>query len=171
MKYLLTLGHRRIGFITGTMEFGCAQQRLAGYQTALQDHGVPIDPQLIGEGDFLQPQGYYCSHTLLSLAEPPTAIFASNDVMAFGVMEAARERGLRLPEELSIIGFDDIPQAAHVHPELTTVRQPLEEMGRCATTLLLKYIEQPDKEVERIELATRLVIRQSCLALRSTPIS
>ncbi len=97
---------------------------------ALKDAGVPVDPQLVCEGDFLQLQGYQCTQTLLNLAEAPTAIFASNDVMAFGVMEAARERGLRLPEDLSIVGFDDIPQAGHVHPLLTTVRQPLEEMGR-----------------------------------------
>src|SRR5450631_2124139 len=111
VAYLLTLGHRRIGFITGTMDFGCSQERLAGYEAALTDHGMPIEPQLIREGDFLQPQGYQCTQTLLDLVEAPTAIFASNDIMAMGVMEAARERGLRLPEDLSIVGFDDIPQA------------------------------------------------------------
>jgi LacI family transcriptional regulator len=162
ITYLLTLGHRRIGFITGTMDFGCAQQRLAGYRAALKEYGLPNDPQLVCEGNFLQPQGYQSAQTLLDLAMPPTAIFASNDVMAFGVMEAARERGLRLPDDLSIIGFDDIPQATHIHLPLTTVRQPLEEMGRTAAALLLHYIAQPTPEVERIELPTQLVIRQSC---------
>lgn len=164
MTYLLSLGHRRIGFITGTMEFGCARERLDGYKAALKDAGIPIDPRLVCEGDFMQPQGYLGAQQLLSLSEPPTAIFASNDMMAFGVMEVARERGLRLPGDLSIIGFDDIPQAAHVHPALTTVRQPLEEMGRSAARLLLKYIAQPNAEVERIELPTEFVIRESCQA-------
>jgi LacI family transcriptional regulator len=164
MVYLLSLGHRRIGFISGTMEFGCARERLDGYKAALQDHGIPSDPQLVCEGDFMQPQGYQCAQMLLSLPEAPTALFASNDMMAFGVMEAARERGLRLPDDLSIIGFDDIPQAEHVHPPLTTVRQPLEEMGQRAALLLLHYIAHPDAEIERVELPTQLVVRESCQA-------
>jgi LacI family transcriptional regulator len=89
----------------------------------------------------------------------------SNDVMAFGAMEAARELGYRIPQDLSIIGFDDIPQAAHVHPMLTTVRQPLEEMGRSAVNLLFKYISNPLTGVERVELSTRLVIRETCQRL------
>ena len=165
--FLLSLGHRHIGFITGTMEFGCARDRLDGYRAALKDYGLASDPQLVCEGDFMQPQGYHCAQKLLSLPEPPTAIFSSNDMMAFGVMEAARERGLRLPEDLSIVGFDDIPQASHVHPALTTIRQPLEEMGRSAAHLLLKYIAHPTAAIERIELPTRLIIRESCQALPS----
>ncbi len=167
--YLLELGHRRIGFITGPLGTGCARERLAGYKAALTDHGVVVDPQLIYEGQFFQPQGYQGAHHLLALPDPPTAIFASNDMMAFGVMEAARERGLRLPDDLSIVGFDDIPQASHVHPQLTTVRQPLEEMGRRASLLLLHYIEHPTAEVERIELPTELIIRESCQAPRAFP--
>jgi LacI family transcriptional regulator len=167
MTYLLSLGHRRIGFITGNMEFGCARERLDAYKAALNDHGLPLKEELICEGDFMQPQGYQCAQTLLSLPQPPTAIFASNDMMAFGVMEAARERGWRLPEDLSIVGFDDIPQAAHVHPTLTTVRQPLEEMGRSAARLLLQYIAEPTAEVERIELSTELILRESCQAPRT----
>lgn len=167
MSFLLSLGHRRIGFITGTMELGSARDRLDGYHAALKDHGIPADSHLLCEGDFMQPQGYQCAQELLSLPERPTAIFASNDMMAFGVMEAARERGLRLPEDLSIVGFDDIPQASYVHPALTTIRQPLEEMGRSATHLLLKYIAHPNAEIERIELPTRLIIRESCQALSS----
>ena len=167
MSFLLSLGHQRIGIITGTMEFGCARDRLDGYRAALKDHGIPTNPQLVCEGDFMQPQGYECAQRLLGLAERPSAIFASNDMMAFGVMEAARERGLRLPEDLSIVGFDDIPQASHVHPALTTIRQPLEEMGRSAALLLLKYIAHPNAEIERIELPTRLIIRESCQALSS----
>jgi LacI family transcriptional regulator len=165
-EYLLQIGHRRIGFITGDRETGCANQRLEGYKAALRDAHVMIDAQLIYEGLFFQPQGYQGAHHLLALPDPPTAIFASNDQMAFGVMEAARERGLRLPEDISVIGFDDVPQASHVHPQLTTVRQPLEAMGYRAALLLLHYIENPDAEIERVELPTELIFRASCQALR-----
>jgi LacI family transcriptional regulator len=161
-SYLLQLGHRRIGFITGTLEMGSAQDRLAGYKAALQKHDIPVLPELIRKGDFLQPHGYTCARELLNLAEPPTAIFTSNDISAFGVMEAVRDLGLQIPRDISIVGFDDIPQAAHVRPPLTTVRQPLEEMGRRAARLLLHYIENPSAEVERIELPTELIIRESC---------
>ncbi|MFO7166717.1 MAG: LacI family DNA-binding transcriptional regulator [Chloroflexota bacterium] len=163
-RYLIELGHRRIGFITGALELGCAVDRLAGYRAALAEFGLPDDPALVQEGDFFQPQGFTAANALLNLPEPPTAIFASNDEMAFGVLEAARMRGLRLPEDLSVIGFDDIPQTAHVHPALTTVRQPLEQMGRVAAETLLKLISDPQFVVERIVLPTELVIRESCCA-------
>jgi LacI family transcriptional regulator len=160
--YLLETGHRRIGFITGEMAYGCAPERLAGYRAALEEHHLVFDPALVSEGNFLQPQGYLCAQQLLTLPQPPTALVVSNDVMAFGAMEAARDLGLRIPVDLSIIGFDDIPQAAHMHPPLSTVRQPLEEMGRSAVNLLFKYIAQPLAEIERVELSTRLVLRESC---------
>lgn len=160
--YLIELGHRRIGFITGDMSLGCARDRLAGYQQALCDAGLPTDPTLIREGDFLQPQGFRCANELLDLAQPPTAIFASNDVSAFGAMEAVRNRGLRIPDDISIVGFDDIPQGTQVYPTLTTVRQPLAEMGRTAVQLLFTYIDEPDAPIKRIELPTELIIRQSC---------
>jgi LacI family transcriptional regulator len=167
-EYLIELKHRRIGFITGAMDQICAQDRLAGYKTALTDHGIAFDPELVYEGDFFQPQGYAGASALLELPHPPTAIFASNDVSAFGVMEAVREHGLRIPDDVSVLGFDDIPQAAHVHPPLTTVRQPLEEMGRTATRMLLEHIKDPLRLPERVELPTKLVLRQSCCPAKST---
>jgi LacI family transcriptional regulator len=157
--YLLELGHRRIGFITGTMDLGCSRDRLSGYQTALKQWGLLPAPALIREGDFFQTCGYTAAHELLALPEPPTAIFASNDVMAFGVMEAVRDHHLRIPEDISIVGFDDVPQATQVHPPLTTVRQPLEAMGRAAARLLLEIIEDPEALSQRIELPTELAIR------------
>lgn len=163
--YLLDIGHRRVGFITGEMAYGCAPERLAGYREALEDRQIAFDPELVSEGNFLQPQGYQCARQLLSLPQRPTALVVSNDVMAFGAMEAAREIGLRIPADLSIIGFDDIAQASHMHPPLSTVRQPLEEMGRSAVGLLLKYIANPLADVERVELSTRLVLRESCQPL------
>jgi len=166
-KYLVELGHQRIGFITGTMDQICAQDRLEGYKAALADHGVTFDPELVREGDFFQPLGYAGASALLELPHPPTAIFASNDVSAFGAMEAVREHGLRIPDDVSVVGFDDIPQAAHVHPPLTTVRQPLEKMGRTATRMLLEYINDPQRPIERVELPTELVLRQSCQPKKS----
>ncbi len=161
-RYLIELGHRRIGFITGDMTLGCARDRQVGYEQALREANLPIDPELIREGDFLQTRGFTSASEMLELEQPPTAIFASNDISAFGAMEAIRNRGLRIPEDISVMGFDDIPQTEQVHPALTTVRQPLAEMGRTAAQLLFTYIDKPDAGVKRIELPTTLSIRESC---------
>jgi LacI family transcriptional regulator len=161
-RYLIELGHRRIGFITGALELGSANERLAAYRAALAEAGLASDPALIHEGSFLQPQGFAGAETLLSLPDRPTAIFASNDAMAFGVMEAARMRSLRIPEDLSVIGFDDIPRAAEAYPPLTTVRQPLQQMGQTAVENLLNLIRDPQFEVKQIVLPTELIIRGSC---------
>ena len=166
-EYLIELGHRRIGFITGAIDQMCAQDRLEGYRSALVDHGLTYASELVYEGNFLQPLGYAGARALLELPDPLTAIFASNDVSAFGVMEAVWEQGLRIPDDVSVVGFDDIPQAAHVHPPLTTVRQPLEEMGRTATRMLLEYIKDPQRPIERVELPTELVIRETCCPPRA----
>jgi LacI family transcriptional regulator len=161
-EYLIKLGHRRIGFITGWMDLGCAQDRLDGYRVALRMNHIPEAPELIYEGTFAQLDGYIGASTLLDLPEPPTAIFASNDVMAMGAMDAIRNRGLRVPDDISVLGFDDIPQAALVRPALTTVQQPLEKMGRMAAQMLLDRLKNPGKKIERIELPTKLIIRESC---------
>jgi LacI family transcriptional regulator, galactose operon repressor len=161
-EYLIKLGHRRIGFITGSMDLGCARDRLTGYQAALKAHHLELDPELIHEGDFHQPDGYAGANKLMAHPARPTAIFASNDVMAMSVMDAVRERGLRVPEDVSVMGFDDIPQAGYVRPALTTVRQPLEQMGRVATQMLLDILQDPEAEPRRLELPTELVIRDSC---------
>ncbi len=163
-RYLLELGHRRIGFITGAMDLGCSVDRLGGYSAALSDFGVSHDPALISTGDFFRPQGFSGANALLDLPQPPTAIFASNDEMAFGAMEAARVRGLRIPDDISVVGFDDIYQASLVHPALTTVRQPMEQMGRNATRMLLDLIADPEKQMGRVTLPTTLVVRESCSA-------
>jgi LacI family transcriptional regulator len=161
-RYLLQLGHRRIAFITGNLDISAARERLAGFRAALAEHAVAEDAELIQEGDFFHPRAYARAQRLLSLEAPPTAIFASNDVSAFGVMEAARDRGVRIPQDLSVIGFDDLPQSTYMHPPLTTVRQPLEEMGRVAARLLLDTIHDPRRAPERIELSTELIVRDSC---------
>ena len=161
-QYLIDLGHRRIGFITGSTFLECANERLTGYQAALVDHGLPVDPSLVVDGDFLQALAYQAANHLLDLPDPPTAIFAANDVSAFGVMDAVRNRGLIIPHDMSIIGFDDIPQAAATRPALTTIRQPLTEMGRTAARLLLQLIDDPQCTPEQVQLPTELIVRESC---------
>jgi LacI family transcriptional regulator len=166
-QYLIALGHRRIGFITGRMNLGCARDRLAGYQDALKANKQKSDKALVQFGAFNQLDGYACAQTFLALPEPPTAIFASNDLMAFGAMEAVREYGLRIPHDMSIIGFDDIPQCLSTHPPLTTVKQPLREMGHMAVQMVLKQIDKPNQPPERVRLNTQLVLRGTCSAVRS----
>jgi LacI family transcriptional regulator len=162
-EYLIKLGHTRIGFITGSMDLGCADDRLEGYRSALRTYHLPDENELIYEGNFFQPDGYAGATVLLNLANPPTAIFASNDVMAMGAMDAVRNRGLRIPDDVSVVGFDDIPQAALVRPALTTVNQPLEKMGRVATQMLVDLFRKEGKQDDsRIELPTELIIRESC---------
>lgn len=161
--YLTQLGHTRIAFITGALAVRSAVDRLRGYKAALLDCNIPILEDLIIEGDYQQQSGYETTKNLLQNVDlPPTAIFASNDLLAFGAMDAARECGFRIPEDISVIGFDDIPQASLVYPKLTTVRQPLEQMGRIAVKMLLEQIENPSRPPQRIALATQLVIRDSC---------
>ncbi len=164
-EYLINCGHKRIGFITGSMDLGCSIDRLEGYQSALRTHHLPICPELIYEGTFNQQDGFAGASAFLDLPHPPTAIFASNDVMAFGVMDAVHSRGLCVPDDISIIGFDDIPQATLTHPALTTVNQPLEKMGRVATQILLDLLQTPDKKTKRMELPTELIVRDSCREL------
>lgn len=160
-EYLIKLGHKRIGFITGWKDLGAATDRLAGYKSALRTYHLSEDPQLIYEGTFARLDGYAGASALIDIDNPPTAFFASNDDMAMGVMDAVHNRGLRIPEDISIVGFDDIPQAALVRPALTTVRQPLEQMGGVATQMLIDLIQNPEKRIERIELPTELIVRGS----------
>lgn len=168
-RYLIELGHQRIGFITGAMFLECANDRLAGYKAALDDSNLPFQAEYIAEGDFLQPKAYMVANQLLDLPTPPTAIFASNDYTAFGVIEAARSRGIKVPEDLSVVGFDDTPQAAAMRPGLTSVRQSLVEMGRRAARLLLQYIQQPDAPPNSICLPTEFIIRESCQSPQASP--
>ncbi|MCU0476795.1 MAG: LacI family transcriptional regulator [Anaerolineae bacterium] len=160
-QHLINLGHRQIGIITGRMDLSSGIERLEGYKSALATHDIALDERLIYPGDFFQPTGYTGGHHLLGLPTPPTAIFAGNDLMAFGVLQAAGERGVRVPDDLSVVGFDDIPYSVMMHPRLTTVRQLLDEMGRVAVQMLLKHIEQPESTPHHITLDTQLIVRES----------
>jgi LacI family transcriptional regulator len=137
MAHLIELGHTRIGFIGGRPDLQSAQRRLQGYEDALRQAGIAMDPELVVVGDFTNEVGQERARQLLSLREPPTAIFAANDQMAMGTIEAAREAGLRVPEDLSVIGFDNIPEAAYFGPALTTVDQFMDRMGYVATEMLI----------------------------------
>jgi LacI family transcriptional regulator len=160
-EHLLSLGHRRIGHISGPAGWAAATERIEGYHSALAAAGVLPTSELIAEGNFEAPSGVAAAHILLDLPDPPTAIFASNDNMAAGVLQAAHERGLTVPGDLSVVGFDDADLATILSPELTTVRQPLAELGRTGVSLLTRMLERQRVEPLRVELATRLVVRES----------
>ena len=161
VRHLLGLGHRRIAAITGPRGWVATEERRRGYHSALAAAGILPDPALEIESDFEIAGGVRAAATLLDLAEPPTAIFAFNDNLAIGTIQAAKARGLRVPEDLSVIGFDDSEHASIVTPALTTVRQPLAEMGRTAVSLLQRLLDDQRVETLHVELGTRLIVRES----------
>lgn len=160
-EHLLALGHRRIGAIAGPPGWYATEERLIGFRAALAEAGILSDPSLIVYSDWRIPRGTEAAEELLSLPEPPTAIFAFNDNVAIGALNAARKRGLAVPDDLSVVGFDDTFQAQIVTPMLTTVRQPLAEMGRTGVSLLTRIIEGQRVDALRMELSTTLVVRES----------
>lgn len=165
-RHLTGLGHRRIGVISGPSRMMCSRARVDGYRAAMETAGLPIDPDLVREGEFSHEDGYTAGLELLRLPEPPTAIFAGNDLQALGVYEAARELGLRIPEDLSVVGFDDLPLTRWIGPPLTTVRQPLIEMAETAARLVLDLSRGQQPATTRVDLATNLVVRSSTAAPR-----
>ncbi len=160
VTHLLRLGRTRVATITGPQNMIAGADRLVGYQAALRDRGLPSDSGLIVEGDFTETGGYRAMQQLLT--RHPDAIFAASDIMAFGALRALREAGLHVPEDVAIIGFDDLPQSARCEPPLTTVRQPTYRLGTTTVDTLLDLIEYPDSSPRRIVLPTELVVRASC---------
>jgi LacI family transcriptional regulator len=167
MRHLLELGHRRIAQITGPRGWVATEDRRRGYRAALASAAILPDPALEVEAEPEIEGGREAAGHLLDLPEPPTAIFAFNDNIAIGAIQASRARGVRVPEDLSIVGFDDVEHATIVTPALTTVRQPLAEMGRTAVSLLNRLLERQRFETLHVELATRLVVRDSTAPPRS----
>jgi LacI family transcriptional regulator len=167
MRHLLELGHRRIAQITGPRGWVATEDRRRGYSAALAAAGILPDPALEVEAIPEIAPGREAAESLLGLAERPTAIFAFNDNIAIGAIQAARARGLGVPEDLSVVGFDDIENATIVTPALTTVRQPLAEMGRTAVSLLNRLLEHQRFETLHVELAVRLVVRESTAPLHT----
>jgi LacI family transcriptional regulator len=160
-QHLLSLGHRRIAYLGGPATAACNQARLHGYRAALEAEGVPMPPGYVRTGHFLYNDGVEGGAALLDLPEAPTAIFAGSDETALGIIEAARARGLRIPEDLSIVGFDDTQTARMASPPLTTVRQPLREMGGVALRTALRLAAGEKIDSHHVELATQLVVRGS----------
>jgi LacI family xylobiose transport system transcriptional regulator len=160
-RHLVELGHTRIAVISGPTDWLCARARLEASRAALETAGVPLPERSVRSGHFSFGDGLRHGAELLSLAERPTAILCGNDLQALGVYEAARRAGLRIPDDLSVVGFDDLPTASWCAPSLTTVRQPFTEMGEAAAHLLLAVAKGRPPAQTRLELATTLVIRDS----------
>jgi LacI family transcriptional regulator len=171
MKYLAELGHRRIGHIAGEMKLVSANQRVHGYKDGLAAAGIPFDEDLIEIGDYTTETAVIRARKLLSLPDRPTAIFAANDMSAIGIYQAATELGLQIPGDLSVIGFDNLHEAAYLNPPLTTIDQSIEKMGTMAAELLVKLVDGEPLPINRAEdghvykIPTRLVIRDSCAAV------
>jgi LacI family transcriptional regulator len=165
MAYLTELGHRRIGFIGGRPDLQSAIRRFEGYKDGLRQANIPLCPELVQAGDYSRAEGYRCAQRLLSLECPPTAIFAANDESALGVMKAANEMGLQIPRDLSLVGFDNIPEAAYANPGLTTVDQYIVQMGYIAVEMLVELIQGDALQDDVYKITTGFVIRDSCRAI------
>ena len=162
IAHLLRIGHRRIGYIGGRPQLSTSQERLEGYRLALQEHGLAFDASLVREGDSRQAGGRALAGELLRLDRPPTALFVGNNLMTLGALETIHLLGLRIPEEIAIVSYDDIPWALALDPPLTAVRQPGHEIGRRAAELLLQRIADPKRSTTLLVLQPELVVRQSC---------
>jgi LacI family transcriptional regulator len=167
VEHLIRLGHKRIATITGPHSMASGEDRLAGYCQALEAHRMPVQDVLVVEGDFTEGSGAVAMQRLLPAS--PTAVFAASDSMAIGALKTLREADLRVPEDVALVGFDDIPVAAALEPALTTVRQPIERLGSMAADLLLNLLENPpdtQAPANRIILPAKLIVRDSCGALQ-----
>jgi len=160
-RHLLDLGHRRIAYLGGPAAAACNQARVHGYRGAMESAGAPVPDGCVRTGTFLYEDGVEQGGALLDLPQPPTAIFGGSDETAVGIIEAARTRGLRIPEDLSVVGFDDTPVARFASPPLTTVRQPLGEIGAVALRTALRLAAGEKVDSHHVELATELVVRRS----------
>lgn len=165
-EHLISLGHQRIAFIGGPEHLQCSRARADGYRSALTGAGLEVTTDLVRNGDFSHEAGHKAMAQLLETGTPPTAVFAGNDQQAQGAYQAAGEHGLRIPDDISIIGFDDLPLARWTNPPLTTIRQPIAEMAAQAMRMLLRYLETGEFGTKRVELATELIIRSSTTQIK-----
>jgi len=161
-RHLAHLGHRRIAFINGPEGWDATINRMAGYQEELAAWGIPFDAALVQRGDWEVQSGYLAAKNLMGLKERPTAIFAGNDLMALGAIYAIQEAGLRVPEDVALVGYDDRDLSGFVRPAITTIRMPCEEMGYTSAELLLRIIGGEVECIEPILIQGELVVRQSC---------
>jgi DNA-binding LacI/PurR family transcriptional regulator len=160
--HLVRLGHKRIATIVGKMTVTTSQERLAGYIDALRENNLLIDEELIKNGMYENDTAYEATLALLDLKKPPTALFVSNEPMTVGALAALRDRGVRIPNEMAVVTFDETPWSPHVDPPLTTVAQSTYAMGREAVRLLLRRLAEPDSPPLSVTLPTELVVRRSC---------
>ena len=163
MEYLIGLGHRRIGFISGRLDLVSGCQRLQGYKDGLQVAEIAYDEELVQIGDYTSETADACTRKLLALKERPTAIFASNDMTAIGVYQAARDLGVRIPEELSVLGFDNLPESNYLNPALSTIDQFVAEMGVLAIEMIVKLVNGENLQYNLHKIPTQIVLRDSCI--------
>ena len=161
MAHLFELGHRRIGFIGGPVTITTMAERRDGYLAAHQRYGVTASPELMRFGSPRLAGGHACAQELLQLASPPTALFVANNLMALGALQAIQERGLRLPQDISMVSFSDLPWSSLLHAPLTAIAQPDYELGQKAAELLLERLNQPDKPTRHLYLPLKLIVRAS----------
>ena len=162
VNHFFSEGHQRIGLIAGPNSLSTGSERSAGYQRALLSAGLPIDQELIQTSNFRQDGGYRSMGTLLDLPDPPSAVLVSNNLMTLGALQMIHERGLNIPDQISLIGFDDMAWASSLRPPLTVIAQPVYEMGITASRLLLARIQKPESPIQRVTFETNLIVRASC---------
>lgn len=162
VAHLFELGHRDVALLGGPLRHSTATERRQGYELALRDAGRPIRQDLIYSGDFREAGGYAGMNALIALARRPTAVFVANNLMTLGAFRALHEADVRIPEEVALVGFDDMPWATSLNPPLTAVSQPSQEIGSSAADLLLDRIARPDRAIRHLILETKLVVRASC---------
>ena len=162
VRCLLEYGHRQVAMITGPATWKSVKDRTQGYKLALTEVDVPVDPHMVVEGDWSYQSGYQGLQDILAREQAFTAVFAQNDRMAIGAIRALNEVGRRVPQDVSIVGYDDIPVAEYCNPPLTTIRQPMQEVGAVATRLLIQAIEEPGTVQGEILLKGELIRRSSC---------
>ena len=163
-EYLIAQGHRRIGLVSGPHGFRSARERRLGFEQALGDAGIALPRSMIAEGNYTFESGLVAAERLLDLTPRPTAIFSCNDEMAAGVIHAAAQRGLQVPRDLSVIGFDDTPIAAHIWPPLTTVRWPIASMARSAALKMIAGVDEDGVAVAEPSLFLSTLIRRGSVA-------
>jgi LacI family transcriptional regulator/LacI family repressor for deo operon, udp, cdd, tsx, nupC, and nupG len=162
VEHIISRGHKRIGLIGGPTDSSTGRERLRGYKDAHAQAGLAVKPDLVRFGNYKQESGQTLAHELLSLSDPPTALFVCNGLMTAGALEAIAAHGLKIPKQMAIVGFDDLPLADVFNPPLTVVRQPAYEVGKYAAELLLKRIEDAKRPATSLKLMPELIIRNSC---------
>ncbi len=161
VAHLAELGHRRIALISGPCQISTSRERQKGYEQALRERGLAVSPELIQFSNFRQAGGYEAMLALLALPAPPTAVLVSNNLMTLGALQAIHERGLRIPSDMAVVGFDDMPWATSLQPPLTVVAQPTFALGEAAARLLLDRLGDPNRPCQHVVLETQLVVRAS----------